>query len=79
LELFALSFLFFALTAVGMAIGFIVRGKTIRAGCAGAVQIDSTRVGCALCQGSLDRGRWAEPTGESPYPPGCGTRATTDD
>jgi hypothetical protein len=79
LEVFALSFLFFALAAVGMAIGFIVRGKTIRAGCAGAVQIDGTQVGCALCQGSLNRGRGAERTGESPCPPGCGTRATTDD
>jgi hypothetical protein len=79
LELFVLSFLVFALAAVGMAIGLIARGETNRVGCAGAAQIDGTRVGCAICQGSCDRGQGAEHASKLPCPPGCGRRATTDD
>lgn len=54
MQLLAISFLVFALSALGMAVGLILRGRPIRSGCA-SLNGSEKAGGCEVCRGACER------------------------
>lgn len=61
MQLLAASFLIFTLSALGMAIGLVLRGRPIRSGCARLNGTDSARAGCGACRGDCEREKRKDP------------------
>jgi hypothetical protein len=55
MQLLAVSFLIFTLSALGMAIGLILRGRPIRSGCASLNGSEGGPADCRICRGTCER------------------------
>jgi hypothetical protein len=55
MQLLAISFLIFTVSALGMAVGLILRGRPIRSGCASLNGSEGGSAGCQVCRGTCER------------------------
>ncbi|MEE8334446.1 MAG: hypothetical protein V3R85_11405 [Alphaproteobacteria bacterium] len=60
---FLFTFGIIALAMLGMAVGVIARGRSIRAGCGGSPAADDGDTGCEVCDGSSETAREPELAG----------------
>lgn len=51
MELFVISFFVIGIAVLGMAVGVILRGRTIKGSCGGLNSIDGLEGSCDLCSG----------------------------
>ncbi len=61
MQLLAVTFLVFTLSALAMAVGLILRGRPIRSGCARLNGSDAGQPGCQVCRGDCQQEGRKEP------------------